>query len=282
MDTININRVVSSAITSSTTSATGNGVFSLNTDWGSNSNFIITNTVSTVITGIGSNSYKRSGAFRKAKKKPGDKTDANNQNNRLPISPMVFFKVTKGKLGILEHVKLTKRIDKIAELLEEFTKSGQIALKDLVENKFRPLIKEQEMFATGFNKYITKDMLNKFLNKTNRKVELTAVKNYARIIPKKVLNIKEKADKNKLFDGYVILHTTSKDAKMLTEAERKDPIIFGVVENSDKFYFVADWEDELCDLRFSEIVDSLKLDSKEYKMEDADKELDKVLKYIKE
>ena len=277
-NTIDLSGVVNTAITTQISSSTSSTV-----GWGSGnlSSFIIT-TGSLNITGTGTSGYKRPGARRKVKKKPGDKTGVNNQDLRLPLSPMVFFKVTKGKLGILEHKKLSGRIEKIAHLMEEFTKSGQVALKDIIENKFRPLIKEQEMFVTGFSKYITKELLQKFINKTNRRVELTAVKNYARIIPKKVLEIKTKADKHKLFDGYVILHTSSKDAKLLTEEERKDPILFGVLDKSDKFYFIADWEDELCDLRFSEIVDTLNLDSEDFKMENVDKELDKVLKYIKE
>ena len=84
-DTINIKGVVSSAITSSTTTGSTNGVFSLNTDWGTNSNFIISNNVGTAITGVGTNAYKRSGAFRKTKKKPGDKTDTNNSGTNKKL-----------------------------------------------------------------------------------------------------------------------------------------------------------------------------------------------------
>jgi hypothetical protein len=35
----------------------------------------------------------------------------------------------------------------------------------------------------------------------------------------------------------------------------KDPILFGYIKETDRLYFIADWEDEYCDLTFDEIVD---------------------------
>jgi hypothetical protein len=111
---------------------------------------------------------------------------------------------------------------------------------------------------------------------------MTPLKNYARVIPKEVLKIRNLAETKKLFDGYVVVHTSDGSAKMLTRLERKDPILFGIIENSDKLYFVADWEDELCDLKFSEIIDTLSKPENSFQMGEVDKELEKVLKTVKE
>ena len=35
----------------------------------------------------------------------------------------------------------------------------------------------------------------------------------------------------------------------------KDPILFGVIAGSNKLYYIDDWIDEYCDLRFENIVD---------------------------
>ena len=35
----------------------------------------------------------------------------------------------------------------------------------------------------------------------------------------------------------------------------KDPVVFGIIKETDKLYFVADWIDEYCDLTFRKIVD---------------------------
>jgi len=38
------------------------------------------------------------------------------------------------------------------------------------------------------------------------------------------------------------------------DEKRKDPILFGVIAGSNKLYFIGDWIDEYCDLRFDDVV----------------------------
>lgn len=38
--------------------------------------------------------------------------------------------------------------------------------------------------------------------------------------------------------------------------KRKDPILFGVIAGSNKLYFIGDWIDEYCDLRFDDVVNN--------------------------
>lgn len=37
----------------------------------------------------------------------------------------------------------------------------------------------------------------------------------------------------------------------------RDPVLFGLINESSRFYYVAEWEDEYCDLTFEEIADKL-------------------------
>ena len=39
------------------------------------------------------------------------------------------------------------------------------------------------------------------------------------------------------------------------KSKMKDPILFGFIKETRRLYFVADWEDEHCDLTFDEICD---------------------------
>ena len=81
-------------------------------------------------------------------------------------------------------------------------------------------------------------------------------------IPEEVYEIKKDVDERKIFDKYVILHYEPKeDGHEMTKEEKekkKDPILFGVIKNSRKLYFVADWKDEYCDLTLEEMFKVLK------------------------
>ena len=46
--------------------------------------------------------------------------------------------------------------------------------------------------------------------------------------------------------------TTKKEAKA-----KRDPILFGMINHSDKLYYIDSWVDELCDLTIETIADKL-------------------------
>jgi hypothetical protein len=73
--------------------------------------------------------------------------------------------------------------------------------------------------------------------------------------------IKKEIDDRKIFDNYVVLHYDPKDnGEGLSKAEiekKKDPILFGLIKNSRKLYYVADWKDEYCDLTLEEMFNVL-------------------------
>ena len=89
-------------------------------------------------------------------------------------------------------------------------------------------------------------------------LRLDWVANFGRPIPAEVLARKVEADALKMFDNYVVLHYDPKEsAFVLTPdevARRKDPILFGLLENSRKLYFIGDWKDDQCDLTMDEVA----------------------------
>jgi len=171
----------------------------------------------------------------------------------------LFFKLMKKKMSFLQDIKYKNRIKKIEVMAQKALDDGQEALGEEFLRRLLKLDKEAQLFSVGIKMYLSEVTLKKFFDKTERKkVQLTHIKKYARVIPQEVLDKKEKV--KSLFDDFLILHADAPGAVMETEKERmereKDPILFGICKDiPDKMFFIADWEDEFCDLTFDEIID---------------------------
>lgn len=206
---------------------------------------------------------KRS-AIRTAKKKRGSLLDANNPRHRVKglLRPIVVFKFVKDRFKRIESRILGERLERIAQILEATTVTNQIALREKIESKFAKLIREQEMYACGFDKFFEREILQAFVDSVkDRAIKITPIKNYTRLIPKNVRERMEIAKEKKLFDDFVVIHTDPENkAVEKTEEEKKDPILCGVIKQSSRYYFVGDWEDELCNLTMDTILSHLGLD----------------------
>jgi Trp operon repressor len=156
---------------------------------------------------------------------------------------------------------VTTRIEGFIELIRRAKDNGQVALVEKLEKQLPVKLLEQKLFVSDFKKFIDEQDLIKFVIKCEKGLKLSYVKNFMRQIPKEVTELKKKADELEVFDNYVILHyDPDGKATEMTEKEKekaKDPILFGLIRNSTKLYFIGDWKDELCDLTFEEIAKKL-------------------------
>ena len=155
-------------------------------------------------------------------------------------------------------------------LIRQAKINGQVALAEQMTKKWEFILYEKVLAVCGFNKFISEDSLVEYVSMKHdgenaREFEgfnLTWIKNFTRIIPTIVSERKYKADTLKIFDNYVILHYDPQKAAIAkTKAEKdaeRDPILFGVIDGSNKLYFIADWIDEYCDLTMEEVVTALK------------------------
>lgn len=210
--------------------------------------------------------YRRPSAVRKPKKKKGDLQGVNDTSKRLKmLPPVVVFKFVKKRFNMIEQKLLSTRFERISQLLETANMCNQIALKDKINEKFGQMLKEQEMIVCGFTQFIEKYDLQMFIDSCSKKViKLTKLKNYIRIIPKNVRIKLQKAQKANMFDEYLVLHTDPDDKSVeKTAAEKKDPILFGVISESTRYYVIGDWEDEFCDITMDKIIDALNLEDSE-------------------
>jgi hypothetical protein len=122
---------------------------------------------------------------------------------------------------------------------------------------------ETALIGTDLNRFVTEKNVIDFYNKIgeDKHLKLSWMKNFVRVIPDDVYDLKRHADAFLVFDNYVILHydpLNNGDELTTEEKEKaKNPILFGVIKNSRKLYYIADWVDEYCDLTLEEMFKEL-------------------------
>ena len=181
----------------------------------------------------------------------------------------------KKSMTVIEFfTRLTKSYEELSPIgeiadhyenaLKQATIMGQISLIESLKNIIDVARSEAHLIVMGLKKYVTEKQVIDFYEKVGRdkNLKLTWIKNFGRIIPENVYKIKVDIDERKIFDNYVILHYDPKDnGQKLTKKEiekKKDPILFGVIKESRKLYYIADWKDEYCDLTLEEMFKTLK------------------------
>lgn len=127
---------------------------------------------------------------------------------------------------------------------------------------------ESVLAVSGINHYITTQDLVTLQKKCEKQLDIDYIKNFTRVVPDLVAEKKIWADNLQVFDNYVVLYydPTGKSFD-LTEYEKKeierikkDPILFGVIQGSDRLYYIDSWVDEFCDLTWDQVVEKLSED----------------------
>lgn len=183
-------------------------------------------------------------------------------DTRKEISPTLYFAYIKSKLkpfSVLEERKLKRRLDELEKSAEEAQKNGQVLLEKKCLTEWFVRLREAEIYAKGVTTYVEWDDIQKKRNLIRKgNISDTKLKDYIRAIPKSVV---KKIDRvRSVFDDFVILHyfnESQKDVKSMTPDEKektKDPIVFGIIGQNNRMYYVADWKDEFCDLTFEELT----------------------------
>lgn len=171
----------------------------------------------------------------------------------------------------LSFIKETKELKAVADIadyyndaIEKTHTSGQIGLQEKLKSLLEVSRAEAQLIGMNSKKYVTEDQVIDFCEEINydKNIKLTWIKRFVKIIPSDIIDIKKIYDDKRIFDNYVILHyDPNNDATEYTEKEieeiKKDPILFGVVANSRKLYYIADWKDDYCDLTLDKMFETL-------------------------
>lgn len=183
------------------------------------------------------------------------------------ISPILYFKYIKSKFNFIQNRMIEGRLKKLEEAFYIAVNNGQTVLAEKFLAEIDLNAKETLALARGMKYWIKDTDLNKYkMSLNNGHISDTLYGDYTRIIPKGVVEQKQRYDG--IFDSFVIYHyynAEQKDLKDLSSDEKakmRDPVLFGRIKGSNKLYFIADWEDEYCDLRFEDIIKAIGKENK--------------------
>lgn len=155
------------------------------------------------------------------------------------------------KMSCEELQKLDDRMNGYVVAVKQADEFGQKALAEDLKARIEVIKLESRMYSMGLVKVITEEQVVDFYKDSEKGVQLNWIRNFNRVIPSALLSLKKRADELEIFDNYVIMHydpnkksykQTKEEyeaQKAAEEAKRRDPIMFGVLKDSRKLYYVG-------------------------------------------
>lgn len=194
------------------------------------------------------------------------------------------FARTKAAATLVSESTLAEYKTTLEKFIASFSETGQTSAKMKAEWLLKLVEKEAELLKMGFNKYVHRSKLVQFVkDHKTRAIQVVSAVDYLRVIPEEA---KQAIQKTKhIFDDHIIVFTDhSIKAKAHAVRKQPDPILFGVFSAqltpegakpiteklastiytssskpipvmSDRMYFLADWEDDQCDLTFDQLLE---------------------------
>lgn len=219
--------------------------------------------------------------------------------NEGDIHPQLYFKWAKSKFKPLEKLQLAQRERALTKAFDKAAENGQDMLARKILSAVLRETREAALHAKGVKWYVSRAELSKYKRRIRGgHISDTQFSEFTREIPARVLKRKKELDG--MFDGYVIYHYWSDargDGKGMPAEERakmRDPVLFGYfkqkadritgetsiyvssepdsgeLDPSDRLYFIADWEDEKCDLTFDEMIEGMGSDRNDQRIATGD------------
>lgn len=188
-----------------------------------------------------------------------------------------FFDNLKNGINELDKENIDSVLENYEFLLNNAKQNKQLALCEKIED-YSVILKNELILSTSeFNKFLDEDDVVEFYEYASKHEELetnlclTYIKNFVKIIPREITELKNKADQLEVFDNYVILHydydgNSVADTKEEIE-KKKDPILFGVIRNSRRLYYIGDWIDTYCDLTLDVLIKTIGIEEKKINKE---------------
>lgn len=178
------------------------------------------------------------------------------------LTPTQYFEMLKGMKKDITEYDILNVLNNCLTLMEKPKKTGQKKMAKKVYEQSQILMKELKAVKAGFNIYVLReDILYYIENIAKKTVKIIELENYERDIPDDVCD--KLMEAQPYFDEFFVVFTDyTGEAERTVEKEKrdKDPILFGVIHHPNKdraltnrFYFIADWVDEYCDLTLEEL-----------------------------
>ena len=189
---------------------------------------------------------------------------------KKPIPVTVAMDELIGHIELTSTDELASRLAKILAIEENMRKAGQYKKADAVKAYRTILAEEAVVVAAGFNSYITEENMIDFIRKSERGAMVDFLRYYEDEMPQDVIDKKIAVDQLMVFDNYVVAYysdlihravatqqkVSAKEEQKVRE-RRRDPILFGVIKNSRKLYYICDWTTDTDDLTLEKLEKEL-------------------------
>lgn len=198
--------------------------------------------------------------------------NVNVKSDQKGVHPVLYFKYIKKKFKPLERMKMDGRLKRLEKAFYKAVDNGQDALGEKLLKQLAIETRETAMYAKGIKFFIEKADLDKHKhNIRDGHISDTFLKDFTRAIPKNVAEKKKKVED--CFDDFIVYHYwNEKEAEKITKGQKmdseeiakmKDPVLFGIIRETNRLYFVSEWIDDYCDLSFEELADVIGKDENE-------------------
>ena len=153
----------------------------------------------------------------------------------------------KDSMKIPNTPDMKKSLETVEKLHKMLHDTGQYTQAEKVENYAKVLTFELNLINSGYDKYLLEKDIIDFMLKCQRGVSITFLRYFSDILPIEVGKKKIEIDKMKIFDNYAVLYYDPNQEVFSwheeDEARRiaRDPILFGMIDGSDKLYYICDW-----------------------------------------
>lgn len=163
------------------------------------------------------------------------------------------------------------------EIAAGFALTGQRVALAKAKYLMELVLKEKKLVELGYNRCVRRDAVNKFCDEHPSRVMMVCdISDYERAIPAEAQEAVVKT--RDIFDQFIIVYTDHTRETQRKIEKVRDPILFGIFINdalpveysddkeeattvpvmSDRLYFLADWEDEHCDLTLARMISESK------------------------
>lgn len=185
------------------------------------------------------------------------------------IDPEDYFNNLKSKVQETDSEFLKNLFENSMALLKKAHAFGQTSMIKKLLFTIDVLEKESYLLQQGIKTFIYRDDIEYYMDKVSKQtVKIINLAEYPREIPDEVAEVLIDLKEKKIFDEYYIVftdYTGAVEREVAEKDKKKDPILFGAFTREDRlgrlihdrFYYIADWEDEYCDLTLSKMISEM-------------------------
>jgi hypothetical protein len=182
------------------------------------------------------------------------------EEEKKELTPAEYFEYVKSKKNEITLDELDHVYDNCLKLIKKYMVTGQKKACEKLVFFLECLEEEKKVVEAGYKQFVYRWDLDEYIEKVMKDtVCIIELENFEREIPDEVID--KIIDAKEVFANlYVVFsdYTRTESKKIAKERHDKDPIIFGSIEKNnktlDRLYYIADWEDDFCDLTLEKMV----------------------------